>query len=82
MQIDLDSVEAFVVLEAVQDHAMDWLIASAKKGPQGEYAEVRSKVLQRVATRIADVFIPEPVGHDDSDPRRRILEDEIEFGIA
>ena len=54
---------------------MDYLIASAKKGPAGEHAEVCSQVLQRVATRLADIFIPE-------DPRRDILEDEIEFGIA
>lgn len=70
-----DPVEAMAVLEAVTDHAMDWLIASAERGPKGDFAELRSKVLQRVATRIADTFIPE-------DPRRVILEDEIEFGLA
>jgi hypothetical protein len=58
----------------VQAAAMNELIASAQRGPKGEDAEIRSKVLQRVASRIADEFIP--------DPRRVILEDEIEFGIV
>jgi hypothetical protein len=75
MRVEItDAVEAFLVMEAVQAAAMNELIASAKRGPEGEAAEIRSKVLQRVASRIADEFIP--------DPRRVILEDEIEFGIV
>jgi hypothetical protein len=72
--IEMDSVEAYLTLAAVQDRATEELIASARRGPEGEAAEIRSKVLQRVASRIADEFIP--------DPRRVILEDEIEFGIV
>jgi hypothetical protein len=75
MRVEItDAVEAFLVMEAVQAAAMNELIASAQRGPKGEDAEIRSKVLQRVASRIADEFIP--------DPRRVILEDEIEFGIV
>jgi hypothetical protein len=73
-QIEMDTVEAYLTLEAVQREALNELIASAQRGPAGEAAEIRSKVLQRVASRIADEFIP--------DPRRVILEDEIEFGIV
>ena len=75
-QIEMDAVEAMATLEAVQREALNELIASAQPGSKGEHAEVRSKVLQRVASRIADTFIPEPV-----DLRREDLIDEIALGL-
>lgn len=73
-----DSVEAYLVMEAVQSAALDELIASAAKGPAGEYAEVRSKVLQRVASRIAEAFIPETT----VDLRWQHRLEEAELGLA
>jgi hypothetical protein len=75
-QIEMDPVEAMATLEAVQREALNELIASAQHGPKGEHAELRSKVLQRVASRIADTLIPEPV-----DLRREDLIDEIALGL-
>lgn len=74
-QIEMDAVEAMATLEAVQREALNELIASAQRGAEGEYAEIRSKVLQRVASRIADEFIPE-------DPRWEHRLEEAEVGLA
>jgi hypothetical protein len=78
--IEMDSVEAYLTLAAVQDRATEELIASARRGPKGEDAEIRSKVLQRVASRIADTFLPEPVSLDEMRRQHRL--DEAELGIA
>jgi hypothetical protein len=81
MRVEItDAVEAFLVMEAVQAAAMNELIASAQRGPKGEDAEIRSKVLQRVASRIADTFLPEPVSLDEMRRQHRL--DEAELGIA
>lgn len=69
-----DPVEAHLVLAAVSNARLDHLIGSAQRGVQGEYSDVCARVLGRVEARIVDTFIPE-------DPRRVILEDEIEFGL-
>jgi hypothetical protein len=79
-QIEMDAVEAMLTLEAVQREALNELIASAKHGPAGEAAEIRSKVLQRVASRIADTFLPEPISLDEMRRQHRL--DEAELGIA
>jgi hypothetical protein len=79
-QIEMDAVEAMLTLEAVQREALNELIASARRGPKGEDAEIRSKVLQRVASRIADTFLPEPVSLDEMRRQHRL--DEAELGIA
>jgi hypothetical protein len=79
-QIEMDAVEAMLTLEAVQREALNELIASARRGPKGEDAEIRSKVLQRVASRIADEFIPEPISLDEMRRQHRL--DEAELGIA
>lgn len=78
-QIDMDSVEAMLTLGAVQDAAMTEFIASAKRGPEGEAAEVRSKVLQRVASRLADTFLTEPTLAEMRWENRR---EEAELGLA
>jgi hypothetical protein len=80
MNIEMDTVEAMLTLEAVQREALNELIASARRGPKGEDAEIRSKVLQRVASRIADTFLPEPVSLDEMRRQHRL--DEAELGIA
>jgi hypothetical protein len=72
-QIEMDTHEAYLAMEAVQAAALTELFASAQKGPAGESAEVRSKVLQRVASRIADTFI---------DPRHEHRLEEAELGLA
>jgi hypothetical protein len=72
--IEMDPVEAYLTLAAVQDRATEELIASARRGPEGEAAEIRSKVLQRVASRIADTLIP--------DPRWEHRLEEAELGLA
>ena len=72
--IEMDAVEAMLTLEAVQREALNELIASSQRGPEGENAEIRSKVLQRVASRIADEFL-------EPDPRRVILAEQVELRI-
>ena len=72
--IEMDAVEAMATLEAVQREALNELIASSQRGPEGENAEIRSKVLQRVASRIADEFL-------EPDPRRVILAEQVELRI-
>ena len=78
--IEMDAVEAMATLEAVQREALNELIASSQRGPEGENAEIRSKVLQRVASRIADEFIPEPTSL--AEMRRQHRLDEAELGLA
>lgn len=74
MKFDItDPVEAHLVMIAVQNAKLDYLIASAQPGERGEHADVCAKVLGRVEQRIVDTFIP--------DLRREDAIAEIELGI-
>lgn len=74
INLTLDVQEAHLLLAAVGEARVTALIQSAGRGDAAEYADVRAKVLGRVATQIVD-------GMESEDPRLHILRQEAELGM-
>lgn len=74
MNIELDTVEAHLILGPIGDAQIAESLRAAKlKGIDAEAASIRAAVLGRVATRIVDQLMPEP--------REVILREEAELGM-
>lgn len=74
MNIELDTVEAHLILGPIGDAQIKESLRAAKH-PEDEAASIRAAVLGRVATRIVDQLIPQ------EDPERVILREEYELGM-
>lgn len=68
--IELDSVEAHLILGPIGDAHISSCLAAAKGD---EAAGIRAQVLSRVQNRIVDKLMP--------DPREVIFREEIELGM-